>query len=452
MERCYLFVSRDGLIGDIAWRVQEEGNQVRYAITEDGFSQDVADGFVPKVDEWRDHVGWADVVVFDDSFGLGAYADELRERGVPVVGGTELTDRLEMERGFGHDVMEGLGLDVIDSRVFEEFDSGIEHVRGNPDRYIIKPCGEAQNYKDLLYVGEDRDGEDVVMMLQRYRDVWDGTVDRYQLQRRVEGVEVSICGFFTGDRFLEPVNYTFEHKRLFPGDLGPMTGEMGTSMFWGAPNQLFHETVGRFEDLLSEEGYVGPFDINCIVNGEGIYPLEPTPRFGYPQIFIQEEGLETPISELLYGLATYGAEVGSKAGPEVKTSEASSDGGGLRLEVDDGYQVGFRVCVPPFPADDVDWFEEHSRDLPVRFPGDSVPEGVHLEDIKDVGGEYRVAGETGEVLVVTGCGETMKAARAEAVSRAEEIVLPNKFYRTDVGDGWLEDVEQLIRWGYLSGS
>jgi phosphoribosylamine--glycine ligase len=33
----------------------------------------------------------------------------------------------------------------------------------------------------------------------------------FQLQRRVEGVEVAICGFFNGERFVEPVNFNFEH-------------------------------------------------------------------------------------------------------------------------------------------------------------------------------------------------------------------------------------------------
>ncbi len=424
----FLFVSLDGLIGDIAWRVQQEGHDARYAITEDEFSQDVCDGIVPKVDDWEAHVEWADVVVFDDGFGLGTHAERLRDDGVPVVGGTQLTDRLEEERGLGHEKMKEFGLDVIDSVIFDDLTDGVEYVRENPDCYVIKPCGEAQNYNDLLYVGQADDGEDVVQMLQRYRDVWDEEIEEFQLQRRKEGIEISVCGFFDGHQFIEPINYTFEHKRLFPGDLGPMTGEMGTSMFWDGPNRLFQETVGQFEPLLREEGYVGAFDINCIVNESGIFPLEPTPRFGYPQILIQEAAMETPISELLFGLAT---------------------GTNPELAVHDGYQVGFRVCVPPFPADDVEWFEEHSRDLVVRFRGGGVPEGVHLEDIKYTDGEYRVAGETGEILVVTGRGETMREAQDEAYSRADDIILPNKFYRSDIGDKWYADVEQLVSWGYL---
>lgn len=427
-KRNFLFLSLDGLITDIAWRIDQLGNNAKYTITEDEFSQDVGDGLVPKTDNWRDELDWADIVVMDDAFGLGRTAERLREDGIPVVGGTALTDRLEEDRGFGHNTMEDFGLSVIDSVIIDDIDTGIEYIRDNPAPYVVKPCGDIQNYNEYLYVGQRENGADAIGMLKRYRDNPKIRTGEFQLQRRKEGIEISVCGFFDGDEFLEPINYTFEHKRLFPGDLGPMTGEMGTAMFWAPPNQLFSQTIAPFESLLRAEGYRGAFDINCIVNGDGVFPLEITPRFGYPQIMIQEAAIETPIDEFLYGLAT---------------------GDPPELSVHDGYQIGFRVCVPPFPADDVDWFEEHSRDLAIRFRDDGVPDGVHLEDAKYTDGEYRVAGETGEALVVTGRGESMEAARRQAHTRAADIVLPNKFYRTDIGEKWPEQAEQLIRWGYL---
>lgn len=434
MTSNFLFVSLDGLIGDIAWRVQNEGNDVRYAITEDEFSQDVADGIVPKTDNWQDDLEWADIVVFDDAFGLGEYAQEVRKRGIPAIGGSPRTDRLEDDRGFGTDAMRDRGMQVIRSKIFTQFDDAIEHVRNHPTAYVIKPCGETQHFKRLLYVGQADDGADVIQMLERYRRKWGDEIDEFQLQRRIDGVEISVCGFFNGDRFLEPINLTFEHKRLFPGELGPMTGEMGTAMFWESKNKLFEDTIGRFESLLRQENYHGPFDINCIVNDEGIYPLEITPRFGYPQINIQEEALETPIDTFLYDLATGELD---------------------QFTVHDGYQVGFRVCVPPFPADDVEWFEESSRNAIIRFRDvdqetmDGIPTGIHLEDMKYIDGEYRVAGETGEVLVVTGTGDSMAAAQEEAYTRAGTVILPHKFYRNDIGDRWYDEIDHLVRWGYL---
>ena len=129
-------------------------------------------------------------------------------------------------------------------------------------------------------------------MLDAYKRAFSDEIKVFQLQRRVTGVEVAVGAFFNGKQFVYPVNINFEHKKLFPGSLGPPTGEMGTSMFWSPPNQLFNQTLLKMESKLAEEGYVGYIDVNCIVNGNGIYPLEFTSRFGYPTISIQQAGNE----------------------------------------------------------------------------------------------------------------------------------------------------------------
>ena len=49
----------------------------------------------------------------------------------------------------------------------------------------------------------------------------------------------------------------FEHKKLFPGDIGPPTGEMGTAMFWSEPNHIFNQTLLKMAPKLAEEGYIG---------------------------------------------------------------------------------------------------------------------------------------------------------------------------------------------------
>src|SRR6185437_1905642 len=75
-------------------------------------------------------------------------------------------------------------------------------------------------------------------------------------------------------------------KRLFAGEIGPSTGEMGTAMFWTGPNRLYRETIEKMKSRLADAGYVGYFDINCIATPRAVYPLEVTPRFGYPTVSI----------------------------------------------------------------------------------------------------------------------------------------------------------------------
>lgn len=433
-QRNVLFCSLDAaLIGDVAWQVHEEGHAVKYYI-ESPADREIADGFVPKVDDWERELEWADLIVFDDiwvddDIGTGALAESLRDDGHLVVGGTPNTDRLEADRGYAMEVLEDNGVATLEHREFTEFDDGIEFVREHPAPYVIKPLGEVQNVKRLLYVGRESDGSDVVDVLSAYEAAWGHRMRGFQLQRRVEGVEIAVCGFFNGHRFLDPINFNFEHKRLFPGNIGPSTGEMGTSMFWAGRNRIFRETLGRLKTWLASEGFVGSIDLNCIVNETGIYPLEFTPRFGYPTIVLQTVGLEMATGEFLYRLA---------------------DGDAFELPTHPGYQIAVRVCVPPFPFDDERTFDENSRNAAIVFEEPHAMEGIRIEDTKRVDDQWRVAGESGIALIATGMGMTMREARQTVYDHIGSIIIPNMYYRDDIGERWIDaDGDRLQAWGYL---
>jgi len=424
-QKKFLFVTIDSLITDIAWQLTREGHQVRYYI-ESAEYNDVGNGFFDKTSDWKNEIDWADVVIFDDVLGQGTYASELRKGGKAVIGGTPYTDRLEDDRAFGQEELKKYGVSIISYRDFTSFDEAIQFVQQNPSRYVIKPSGQIQNIKGLLFVGEEDDGKDVIQVLGDYKKAWESKIHVFQLQKRIAGVEVAVGAFFNGEEFLYPINVNFEHKKLFPGNLGPSTGEMGTSMFWSNPNKIFNTTLKKFETKLAEEGYVGYIDINCIVNGYGIYPLEWTSRFGYPTISIQQEGMITPIGEFLYGLA-------NKRKP--------------RLKVKSGFQVGIRIVVPPFPFKDKETFEVKSKDSVIFFK--KPTEGIHIEDVRKVNGDWFITGNSGVILIVCGTGQTMKQAQNQAYSRIKNIIIPNMYYRTDIGDSWFEDSDRLHNWGYL---
>ena len=153
-KKRFLFVSIDSLIGDIAWQVTKEGHDVKYYIKNET-EKDIANGFMPKTDDWEKEVDWADVIVFDDVLGQGRIAQKLRQQGKKVIGGTEYTDRLEDDRAFGQEELKKAGVAIIPYKDFTSFDEAIEHVKANPARYVIKPSGLAQNIKRMLFVGEE---------------------------------------------------------------------------------------------------------------------------------------------------------------------------------------------------------------------------------------------------------------------------------------------------------
>ena len=425
LSKKFLFVSFESLSGDLAWQVQKEGNEVKIFIASES-DKDVYDGFLEKVNKWEEFVDWADVVVFDD-VGFGKIADSLRKTGKLVVGGSEYTDKLEEDRQFGQEEMKNAGMIVLPNWNFTDFDTAISFIKSNPGRYVFKPSGTiSSDDKGILFMGQEEDGKDIIEVLEQNKILWAKKINKFQLQKMAVGVEVAVGAFFNGDDFIYPININFEHKRLFPGDIGPYTGEMGTLMFWSPSNDIFQTTLLKLKDKLKNSGYQGYIDINCIANAKGVYPLEITSRFGYPTISVQMEGVITPWGEFLYNLAR-------KDNDELKVSR--------------GFQIGVVVAVPPFPFYDKKEVFIY-KDLSILFKKNNR-EGVHLGDIKNVNGIWSVAGNTGYVMVITGSGSTVEEARKIVYSRLKNINLQNMYYRTDIGLKWFTESDKLHTWGYL---
>jgi phosphoribosylamine--glycine ligase len=60
---------------------------------------------------------------------------------------------------------------------------------------------------------------------------------------------------------------------------------------------------------------------------------------------------------------------------------------------------------------------------------------------------------SGVVLIVCGVGPTMRQARRQAYNRVRNVMIPNMYYREDIGDRWSEeDSDRLHSWGYLRES
>lgn len=421
----FLFVGWEALSGDVAWRLAQEGHEVKFYVKDEG-NQDVGDGFFEKVPRWEEHKDWADIIFFED-VGFGKIADSLRRAGKYVIGGSEYTDKLEEDREFGQEEMKRHGMVVLPHWDFIDYDAAIQFIRANPGRYVFKPSGNIMSeQKGILFIAQEDTGSDIIEVLERNKKTWSKKIKKFQLQKYAQGVEIAVGAFFNGKDFIRPINVNFEHKKLFPGDIGPYTGEMGTLMYWSESNKIFRMTLEKLKPALEASGYIGYIDINCIANNNGIYPLEFTARFGYPTISIQLEGILNPVGEWLSKLV---------------------HGETFPLRTKKGFQIGVVIAVPPFPYYDK-WEFETYKDSSIIFKRPNF-EGVHLGDVKLIENDWKLAGESGYALVVTGSGTTVAEARKMAYNRVSNILLQNKYYRTDIGAKWPSDSDRLQSWGYL---
>ena len=146
MASKFLFVSYDGLIADIAWQVVKEGHEAKLLDPGPGGAGDRPTASCPRPNDWKQggRLGRR-----------GRVRRRARRHGrdgrgaapgrQAVVGGSPYTDRLEDDRAFGQQELKAAGVPIIPQENFTSFDDAIAYVQANPNRYVIKPSGEAQN-------------------------------------------------------------------------------------------------------------------------------------------------------------------------------------------------------------------------------------------------------------------------------------------------------------------
>jgi phosphoribosylamine--glycine ligase len=409
-------------------------------------------GLVETTADWRGELRWLrdagpDGVVLFETASQGGLQEELRADGFQVIGGSAFGDRLESDRAFGQRVMREVGMQVAPTHAFDDFQDAIAFVRGRPGRYVYKPSGSGFA-SGRTFVGEMSNGADMIAYLALQRRSWPaGEATRLVLMERLDGVEVGVGAYFDGQEFLQPACLDWEHKRFFPGDLGELTGEMGTLVTYRRSGPLFRETLGRMERRLREGRYQGYININTIVDREGVHPLELTCRFGYPGFAVLQPLQRGGWEDLFRRILRQGAAPSRAAFPTA-----------------DGFAVGVVLTVPPFPY--AAGYERLSKGLPILFHEgltDDDRRHLHFGEValaprdeteeEGRGSQLVTSGVVGYAMVVTGCGLTVAAARAAAYARVDKVCLPNGRYRRDIGERFMAgDEARLEEWGWLPPS
>jgi phosphoribosylamine---glycine ligase len=418
-------------------RMQSAGHEVRVYVGEEE-GHDIFAGMLTFTPDWEGELPWIreagpDGILIFEGIGWGETQDRLRADGFNVIGGGALGDRLETDRAYGQQVLRDIGLETADSYEFDDFERAIAFVEKTRKRYVLKFSG--QGFASTRnYVGELEDGADVLGVLRLQSDRWKyDERPHFVLMDFVHGVEVGLGAFFNGHSFLHPANLDWEHKRFFPGNLGELTGEMGTLATYQGADVLFNRTLRHIEPLLRSSGYAGYINLNTIVNEQGIFPLELTCRFGYPGFVILDAMHAVDWARIFAQMIR-------------RTS--------LDLPVREGFAVCVVLTVPPFPYPH--GYENLSRGAPILFASDlsdTDREQLHYAEVRMDGKHLVTAGSIGYVMVVTGLGMTVEDARGDAYRRVKKVVIPNLRYRLDIGERFIErDRADMTRWGYLTPS
>jgi phosphoribosylamine--glycine ligase len=430
-----LFISTDCIALGLAHKLKKEGNEVKLFIKEK-VSQRNLDNIVEKVTNWRKELKWVGkdgLIVFDD-VGWGKTQDKLRKKGYKVIGGCTMADKLEREREYGQQIFKDCGLTTVPLKDFDDIEEAIIYIKKNPARWVVKHNGHDSKF--LTYVGKLNDGSDVISVLKNYLQNKYLNRQTISLHEHVDGIEIGIGRYFNGIDWVGPIEMNVEHTRFFPGDVGPVTSEMGTVAWYDSNenNKLFQEVLLKLKPFLINIDFRGDFEVNCMINEKGIFPLEATSRFGTPIIHLQTEIHDSPWSEFLYAVA---------------------NGEKYDLKYKKGFGVVNLLATPPFPygrnshKDTLFGVNVYLCEL-----SEEEKKHVHFEEIAmRVGkheGELYISNTDGYIMYTTAVAPTIKEAREKSLSIATKIVIPKVFFRNDIGLKFeTEDIKKLKYWGYL---
>ena len=411
-------------LGSLYLRLKDEGHEVKIAVSEP-LAAGTMRGLIPRTADWRQELDWireagSDGIIIFEAVGFGDLQNRLRSTGFNVIGGSAFGDRLENDRGFAFELIAKGGVKIAPVREFGNAAEAIDDLTSNPRRCVFKLCDSAAD----TFVGTFPDGRDVAAFLELQAASFDRP---FILMDHVEGVETGVGAYFNGERFLRPACLDWEHKRFFAGNMGELTGEMGTVATVTGSERLFQAVLEPLQPRFRDARHVGWVNLNTIINEEGVWPLEFTCRFGYPGFAVLE-----PLQALSWAALF-----------RLLNSPDS-----ICFPTREGFSTCIVLTTPPMPL------SRKEVDAVVGLPvliGDIDPRHIHLGEVGASGSDLITAGLYGWTAVVTGTGARLEDARNAAYANAAKVRAPNLRYRLDIGDALVNgELEQLREWGWVN--
>jgi len=419
------FIDKTGCLNSVVWTCLKEGHDVVYWIEE---KSKIGDGLVPKVDNEKEIIDFHPDVVY-------VYQDphrvmSLTSKHLVAYGSSLLASKLEDARLYAVSLAENFDIKIPSTFQFNSVEEACDFLDRDKTRkgWVFK--AEGLDDAGTTHITESDDHLRAVLDFEKNSR----EIKSFILQERIEGIEVSIEGWFDyrlpapGGPWIQPFNSTIERKRLMSGDIGPMTGCMG-SVIWAWPGlrpKLFRQTLEKMTPHLIKIKYVGPLDGNFIIDYKTRTPyfLEWTPRLGWNAFEAFMYGLTEPwtVGELLVKLGR----------GDLRNYKFSND-----------YLAAVRLYVPTAP--DVPIFSPYEYDKRL------FPKNVYRDDdkqLKTVGCETTHG--LSVVLEAVAGGHTIKEATREVYEDAiSQVVATDLTYRDDLEDV-CKDIEMLEAWGYVT--
>ena len=344
--------------------------------------------------------------------------DELEKNGISCVGPSQSAARIETDKSFMRKLFEDY--DIEGSLVYKVFDNydDVSAFLDDFDRdVVVKPVGLTGG-KGVKIVGDHlKDNHEAKEYSKEVIDNAMGGFTQVIIEERLIGEEFTIQAFCDGTH-LAPMPAAQDHPHAFEGDVGAITGGMGSYSDKGGllpflSQDDYDEAVKIMEATLKAiakeaEPYKGILYGQFMLTADGPKLIEYNARFGDPEAQVVLPRMKNDIIDVF---------------------EACIDGtlDQVELEFEDNAAVCVVLASDGYPV-------SYKKGYPISG----------LETFKDKDGYYvfhagtkfedgKVVTNGGRVLGVTATGKDLHEARANAYKATEWITFENKYMRHDIG-------------------
>ena len=338
--------------------------------------------------------------------------DNFQANGLKCFGPSKAAAQLEGSKAFTKDFLARHNIPTAAYGNFTDMDEALAYVREQGAPIVIKADGLAAG-KGVIVAMTLQEAEDAV------RDMLDGNKfgdagHRVVVEEFLEGEEASFIVMVDGKNVL-PMATSQDHKRVGDGDTGPNTGGMGA--YSPAPvvtdqvhQRIMEEVIRPTVAGMAAEGmpYTGFLYAGLMISPEGAPKvIEYNCRFGDPETQPIMMRLQSDLAGLcLAALDGKLDQTDIQWDPRPTLGVVMAAGG-----YPDSYDKG----------DVIDGLDQADSDtVKVFHAGTAEKDG-------------QVVTSGGRVLCVTGVGDTVSEAQANAYAGVKQITWRGAYHRTDIG-------------------
>lgn len=324
--------------------------------------------------------------------------DELEKNGISCVGPSQSAARIETDKSFMRKLFEDY--DIEGSLVYKVFDNydDVSAFLDDFDRdVVVKPVGLTGG-KGVKIVGDHlKDNQEAKEYSKEVIDNAMGGFTQVIIEERLVGEEFTIQAFCDGTH-LVPMPAAQDHPHAFEGDVGAITGGMGSYSDKGGllpflSQDDYDEAVKIMEATLKAiakeaEPYKGILYGQFMLTADGPKLIEYNARFGDPEAMNVLPLLKTPLADVCQAIVDGNldkVEFNDKASVckyIVPDGYPETSHAGETIEVDEKAieDLGAKVFYAAVGLEDDEIHLSGSRALGIVASGDSIEEAEKIAE------------------------------------------------------------------------